>query len=407
MLDRNFPNNFAPNGTKVNEGMQNDDKELRRILNLIESSGKAVSLAGTKRQCVLYGSSDTTGKPNFLTASGLSISIDGSLKPIILSFANGFDINSGAVDVLDNISTLISNAWTVPANGTYYLYVDKDISTGILNYGYTNVQDRYLRSAPISPILDQCYFNINEMKMYRYNGANWENKLRIFVGSATTNDTTATIRTYPMVSKIVPTSGIETGTIVSFAGDIAPDGYMICDGAAVSRTQYQELFATIGTKYGAGDGSTTFNIPDLRGRVIVGLNSSDTDFNTLGKTGGEKAHTSTINEIPPHNHGSHAWTDGQGTHEHKPSKIYTGSKDRKQKPGWELWSGLGYPYPRPTDGYIGSDYYNWGKDNDGSYRVQSDGYHGHNIGIEIYSNGGGAAHNNIQPYITMNKIIKY
>lgn len=61
-----------------------------------------------------------------------------------------------------------------------------------------------------------------------------------------------------------------TGTVLPFAGSTAPDGWLLCYGQAVSRTTYAVLFAVIGTTYGIGDGSTTFNVPDLRGRVAAG-----------------------------------------------------------------------------------------------------------------------------------------
>lgn len=63
------------------------------------------------------------------------------------------------------------------------------------------------------------------------------------------------------------------GKIIMFAGSTAPEGTLYCNGAAISRTTYSELFAAIGTTYGAGDGATTFNIPDLRGRWIVGADA--------------------------------------------------------------------------------------------------------------------------------------
>jgi microcystin-dependent protein len=75
------------------------------------------------------------------------------------------------------------------------------------------------------------------------------------------------------VSVLMPTS-----TILPYAGSAAPLGYFLCDGSAKSRTTYAGLFAIIGTTYGVGDGSTTFNIPDLRGRVIAGLDSDSGGF---------------------------------------------------------------------------------------------------------------------------------
>ena len=85
--------------------------------------------------------------------------------------------------------------------------------------------------------------------------------------------------------------------------------WLLCDGSAVSRTLYSELFSLIGTTYGAGDGSTTFNLPDVKGRVIVGQDEADDDFKTLGAKIGEKEVTLTIAQMPRHNHG---FTSGAG-----------------------------------------------------------------------------------------------
>ncbi|MCQ2978205.1 MAG: tail fiber protein [Clostridia bacterium] len=91
------------------------------------------------------------------------------------------------------------------------------------------------------------------------------------------------------------------GAIMPYGKDTAPTNWLICNGQAVSRTTYADLFAVIGTAYGAGNGSTTFNLPNLQGKVAVGK-STDTEFNTMGKTGGEKTHTLTVQEMPSHNH---------------------------------------------------------------------------------------------------------
>lgn len=93
-------------------------------------------------------------------------------------------------------------------------------------------------------------------------------------------------------------SNTPIGTISMYAGTSDPSGWFICDGRAVSRTTYANLFGVIGTSFGSGDGSTTFNIPDFKGNVAVGLNSNDSDFDTIGNTYGEKTHTLTRAELP-------------------------------------------------------------------------------------------------------------
>ena len=102
-----------------------------------------------------------------------------------------------------------------------------------------------------------------------------------------------------------------TGMVVPFAGSTAPTGWLLCDGSAVSRTTYDALYSVIGTTYGAGNGSTTFNVPDLRGRTVAGVDNmggtaqnritsgvSGITGTTLGAAGGDQrlhAHSHTMN----------------------------------------------------------------------------------------------------------------
>ena len=93
------------------------------------------------------------------------------------------------------------------------------------------------------------------------------------------------------------------GSMIPFGSqENIPSNWKICDGSAISRETYAELFNIIGTSYGSGDGSTTFNLPDKRGRISVGLDSSQTEFNTIGKKDGENKHTLTPSELPSHSH---------------------------------------------------------------------------------------------------------
>jgi len=102
------------------------------------------------------------------------------------------------------------------------------------------------------------------------------------------------------------------GVIAPYGGASAPTHWLMCDGTAVSRTTYVDLFAAISTAYGVGDGSTTFNLPDLRGRVPMGVDgsanritSASTDganADTLGGAGGTETHTLVAGETPAHNH---------------------------------------------------------------------------------------------------------
>lgn len=102
-------------------------------------------------------------------------------------------------------------------------------------------------------------------------------------------------------------AALPVGSIVLTARTTAATGYLMADGSAVSRTTYADLFTAIGTTYGAGDGSTTFNLPDLRGRMPIGVgtgDASDATAHALGDEGGTETHTLTAAQsgLPAHNH---------------------------------------------------------------------------------------------------------
>lgn len=172
------------------------------------------------------------------------------------------------------------------------------------------------------------------------------------------------------------------GAIMQYAGATAPEGWLLCRGQGVSRTLYPELFAAIGVTYGPGNGSTTFAVPDLRGRVPVGLNSGETEFNSLNKRGGAKTHTLTTAQMPTHTHtqSSHSHTihgGNAGTN----SRMRSGKAEpaSASSSAWHPWFGTGW---NAID------------------NVRTDGQ-----AANIHHTGGGGSHNNIQPYVTLNYII--
>lgn len=115
---------------------------------------------------------------------------------------------------------------------------------------------------------------------------------------------------------------LPAGALAAYTSEgAAPTGWLVADGSAVSRTAYADLFQAIGTAYGEGDGETTFNLPDLRGRVPVGMDADQAEFDTRGETGGAKTHALTTAEMPQHDHSSnhtHAATNtaNGGNHGH-------------------------------------------------------------------------------------------
>jgi microcystin-dependent protein len=91
---------------------------------------------------------------------------------------------------------------------------------------------------------------------------------------------------------------VPSGTVVMYAGDLPPAGYLICNGSAVSRVSYAALYAAIGTAFGVGDGSTTFTLPDMRDRLPLGTSTT----RTRGSVGGAVSATLTSAHIPQHTH---------------------------------------------------------------------------------------------------------
>lgn len=163
-----------------------------------------------------------------------------------------------------------------------------------------------------------------------------------------------------------------------------PTGWIPCDGRAVNRTTWRRLFAVLGTTYGSGDGSTTFNVPDLRGRVAVCLDDmggSDAGrlsvANTLGGTGGTQTHTLSEGEMPSHTHTG-------PSHNHTPNAIASFLVDG---PTSLIVLGVGDHGGGTYSPGVVSDTSSQGTGNTGS-------------------KGSGSAHNIMQPYILMNYLIK-
>lgn len=148
---------------------------------------------------------------------------------------------------------------------------------------------------------------------------------------------------------------VPTGTMMPFAAASIPSGWLLCNGSLINRTTYAALFAVIGTTYGAGNGSTTFGLPDLRGKAPIGAGQGTGLTNrALAATGGEELHTLSTGEMPAHQH----------------------------KVRWSTGAGGSASFYAPGSALGGTD-----------YEIDA-------------SEGGGGAHNNMQPFLALNYIIK-
>lgn len=180
---------------------------------------------------------------------------------------------------------------------------------------------------------------------------------------------------FNLISGAYGGDGIPVGTVMPFAGTTpVPNRFLSSFGQAVSRTTYADLFTVIGTTYGVGDGSTTFNLPDMRGRVVAGQDNMGTvsadrltnqsgglDGDTLGATGGTETHTLTEAQLAAHTHSVSLQSSTSGS-----------------------------PFP-----------------GDGNVVFELDDPANSTVTATSGSTGGNTAHNNVQPTIILKYIIKY
>jgi len=187
-------------------------------------------------------------------------------------------------------------------------------------------------------------------------------------------------------AKLANDAAFTSGMLMPYAGSSAPTGWVLCYGQAISRTTYADLFTAIGTTYGTGDGSTTFNVPDLRGRVIAGQDdmggtsanrlTSPINGDGLGNTGGSQDHQLTEAQMPSHFH------------------YIARNQTVNGSTGHNLSSSQ---YVAAQTGYSGGAF-------DEKYALRATSSVS-NVG-RTNSVGSGTAHNNVQPTIILNYIIK-
>jgi microcystin-dependent protein len=167
---------------------------------------------------------------------------------------------------------------------------------------------------------------------------------------------------------LMPEMLVPTGAVIAYGSSNAPNGWLSCLGQEVYRGDYPDLFAVIGTTYGAGNGTTTFRLPNLAGRVVVGQGSgADLTPRSMGATGGVETHALNINEMPSHTHTSNAVGNTVGLITANGQNTAVGVDASAVEPNL---------YAAPA-------------------------------ALSIDSAGSGAAHNNMQPFAVLNYIIKY
>lgn len=182
----------------------------------------------------------------------------------------------------------------------------------------------------------------------------------------------------PTRSYAEATLELPAGAVFPFGGTSIPAGwpFLLCQGQAVNRTTYADLFTAISTKYGVGDGSTTFNVPDLRGRTPVSINTGDSSFDAVNDKGGAKTVTLSKAAMPGNDTGTLELHNAAG-----PTILFSADGDA-------FTDGGGH----------GSQYHSHENPNTAAY---SHGTTGFSLGF------GNGAHNNLQWYVALHFIIKF
>lgn len=260
-------------------------------------------------------------------------------------------------------------------------FVDTDINNpGMLKYKAVTGTPNAVPSAPNDAAVNSSVSNNP-----------WVELARISVTAALSSVTNAKItdtRSFVQLSTNVQAAHLmPIGTMLDYAGTTAPSGFLLCYGQTISRTTYKDLFGIIGTIYGSGDGSTTFNLPDCRGRVSAGKDnmggtsanrltnptSSTTggiDGDGLANTGGSETHSITEPQLP-------ALT---GNHAAMVPSAHGSYRSGIVSAGGQNYGSASYPAAAGTNS---TTTWSW-----------------------TISFGGNTPHNNVQPTIIFNKIIK-
>jgi microcystin-dependent protein len=277
---------------------------------------------------------------------------DGSASLPVFTFAN--DLDTG-------IYRVGTNQIGISTGGTLRLLVDSDGDVTFLS-GTPALKVKDINSTGSNQIGELQFVDSADAV-----GANvkYENStLKLQIGGSSVAEFTATNNT------VIP-----TGSMQMFAAAAAPTGWVLCDGSAINRTTYSALFAVIGTTFGAGNGTTTFNVPDMRGRAPIGVGTgSGLTARALAGEVGAETHALTEAQMPNHYHQMRG-----------PNAITA-----------------------PQNGGVGSGgVYGGGTPDDGAY-----GYGTWSVGNGAASGslstgtGNGSAHNNMQPSLAVNFIIK-
>ncbi len=357
--------------------------DAQEIVNAIAVSGTLVSNATivfSGRGGSWIVTNDTTGSYTVTCKvsgqTGVTIEQGGAA----LVFCNGTDIDYGNPPSSTTGEVTVASATTCDILGAASEYIVISGTTTITSLGTGANKKRFVRATGAFTLTH------NASSLILPGGYN----ITTAAGDTFTviSDASSNVRVHNYQRAAVVPGYFPLGAIIDYAGSSAPSGWLLAYGQNVSRTTYAALFAAIGVVYGVGDGTTTFTLPDLRGRVVAGQDdmggtsanrltnqTGGIDGDTLGAVGGLETHTLTSAQLIAHVHTF--TTSSNGDHSHT--------------------------YDKPSAGVAGNNSFSVSSFSFSSTSTGTSGAHTHTGTTD--SSGGSEGHNNVQPTIILQKII--
>jgi hypothetical protein len=227
----------------------------------------------TKRNAVLSGAWDGATKlPAFCRLKPSTTTIIQLQSGTVLSFAAGFDATTGrAIDYIVKLTANVEVTPTYSSGATRYIVATRNATTGAVTISALSIKPIASYIEPDPATNNMVWFSLSDGKVYKHDGTSFVEGQYCLIGElkfTTSGSGFEYVKAYDVNPRDIGSirAVARMTSLIAYSND---DFYLTCDGTAVSRTTYAELFQRIGTTYGAGDGTTTFDLPDLSASTLT------------------------------------------------------------------------------------------------------------------------------------------